>query len=114
MNAEERRPTLRNFGPDDLRSVARLESLFSDAVARGLIDCSEASFLGFLSTAEYCLRVGTRPAALFSYLVKERRSVAALADEDRALRSLRQYRAEGRENCPWLIPMKIKCPSNGG
>jgi hypothetical protein len=89
----QRGPTLASLCTEDLRSTSSLLALHRWAVRRRILVSSEAGLLAFLATAEYCLRVGENPAALFRTLVaRGQLQVATLEDEDRAVAALKNHR----------------------
>ena len=92
-------PTLASLCTEDLRSTSSLLALHHWAVRRKLLANSEAGLLALLATAEYCLRVGDNPAALFRTLVtRGQLQVATLEDEDRAVAALKKHRQGDQRN----------------
>jgi len=89
------KPVLRCVVPDDLRSAARLDALFAEAVVRGLVRESPVERLRFFAAAEHAQRVGRRnPCGLFAAVVRRGLwSFISQGDEDRALLALK-----GRES----------------
>lgn len=96
-------PSLRGVRAEDLASVASLEVLYGQAVAQGILADSEANFLGFLSTAAYCRRVGDDPPALFAHFIRNRHYPATLEDEDRAISAVKQGRSVNAEQRPRIL-----------
>jgi hypothetical protein len=97
------RPTLRTCRAEHLRSISALRSLFGDATALGYLTRSEGGLIDFISTAEYCLRVGDRPAALFVALLRRREfHAASQKDEDRACANLKRFLFERPKTSRWL------------
>lgn len=102
-------PNLKDFDSDDLGSVASLLAIHRDAVARGLVPNSENGLLGFLSTAQSCLRRGRNPATLFRWLIEARIwNEASLEDEDVAHEALK---AHFRDRHPPFLKKSIFPPS---
>lgn len=103
--------SLLSFTPEHLGSVPSLLALHRDAVARGLLPDSEDGLLGFLATAEGCLRRGRNPAALFRWLIEAGRfDRAAFQDEDVAHAAFKRYR---RSRHPTFLKTKPNNPSVG-
>lgn len=88
----EQEPDVRRVQLSDLRDAARLDSLFGQAVSRGLVRESAAEQLLFFAAAEHAKRVGRRnPCGLFAAVV--RRGLwrfISQADEERALMALKR------------------------
>lgn len=86
-------PDLRNVLPEHLIRTEDLLNLHDQAIAAGLIDRSEASQLDFLAYAERARAHGTRPGALFMWLLRGKRTkFITQADEDAAHARLRDHR----------------------
>lgn len=101
----ENPPTLPTLKAEHLTSVSALLSLHRDAVARGLVPESEHALLGFLSTAQSCLRRGQNPAAMFRWLIKRGLwNEATLGDEDLAHAARKRYL---RSRCPSFLKERI-------
>jgi hypothetical protein len=99
--------TLARFRTPHLRSIPALRTLYAEAVSGRLLPESEASFIAFIATAAYCLRVGNRPAALFVHLLRARvLSAPTLKDEDRACAALRRHLARERRGSAFLRPSR--------
>jgi hypothetical protein len=87
---------LRHVTAAELRDTPALLELFADAIARGLAEDSEYERLTFVATAEYALRVGVSPPALFASLINAGWKLRfAGQDEDQARRRL-EWHYHGR------------------
>ena len=104
----KRPPLLRDVGPEHLGNTADLLELYRQATHAGIIDTSEASELTFLAFAERARAHGTRPGALFTWLLRGKRTqFITQADEDAAHVRLREHRnaqgAIGKEGWPVAV-----------
>jgi hypothetical protein len=87
------KPDLRDVRAEHLERTQDLLELHGQAVAGGLIDSSESSQLEFFAYAERARAHGTRPGALFMWLLRGKRAkFITQADEDSAHARLREYR----------------------
>ncbi len=67
-----RKPALRHVEPEDLHDPQRLDALWRDAVASGLVQGGEASRLRFFGAAARAIRVAVRDrAAVFAAIVRK-------------------------------------------
>ncbi len=90
---QHRRPDLGNIQIHDLRHIARLESLFTQATKAGWIAPTEANALNFVSAAVRATTHRRDPVRHFIDIVKENDwKQIHLQDEDRARRLLIGYR----------------------
>ena len=99
---------LRDVRSEHLSSTKDLLELRRQAISAGIIDTSEASELTFLAFAERARAHGTRPGALFTWLLRGKRTqFITQADEDAAHARLREHRnaqgAIGKEAWPVVI-----------
>jgi hypothetical protein len=91
------------YRAEHLRTIPALRTLFRDTTALGYLTRSEGGFIDFISTAEYRMKVGERPAALFAALVRRRVfDAASQKDEDRACANLKRFLFERRETSRWF------------
>jgi len=83
---------LRRVRRDELQDVRRLRLRFDSAVASGLVEPGQASYLQFLAAAQRATRVGNHnPPGLFVAIVtRELWSYISQTDEERARALLRQ------------------------
>jgi hypothetical protein len=85
-------PTLRRLRPDDLENGHRLQMLFEQATAGGLVRPTEAQRLDFFAAAEHALRVAKRNSCgLFFAMIRGGWwHYISQEDEDRARVKLRR------------------------
>ena len=94
-----REPNLLDVRPEDLKSFARAQALFLQAVKAGWIRGSESDFLNWMAAA---IRANTAkkvrdPVRVFVSIVKGKRwELISQAQEDRARMLIGQYRDDGR------------------
>jgi len=106
------KPAWHRVAAGDLRSVARMASLFEQAVERGFVRECAGDRLRFFAAAEHALRVGTlNPCGLFITVVRYGLwKHLSQADENRALEKLRRLEVENGGNSPGHIPsVGAKC-----
>jgi len=93
QSATREYPCLQDIQAEDLRNTSRLLELHRQAVEAGRIGDSEAGRLDFFALAERARAHGNRPAALFAWLLREKRfGFITQADEDAAAHRLRALR----------------------
>jgi hypothetical protein len=99
--ADGRPPTLRRLTPEDLKSPARLQALFDQANATGLVGRTEARRLDFFAAAEHALRVAERNncGLFFSIIRNGWWHHISQEDEDHARAKLRSL-DDGPRRCP--------------
>lgn len=86
------KPILRSIGAGHLSDTGSLLSLHEQAIAAGLSDDSEASRIAFIALAERARSRGTKPEALFTWLLRNRKfEFITQADEDAAMRRLKEH-----------------------
>ncbi len=91
-NSGEKKPTLRDIAPEDLRDTERLIELHGQAVERGLVTSSEADRLRFFAAATHARSVGSNPPRLFAWMLgKGRFDFITQADEDDAQSRLKAF-----------------------
>lgn len=74
----------------DLKDANRLQTLYDEAAATGMVEACEANRLRVFALAEYAQSIGrTNPPGLFASLLRANRWYATLADEDRARSRIR-------------------------
>lgn len=90
---KEKPPTLKHLVVEDLRSTARLLSIFEQAVTAGVVGGGDGQRLNFVSAAEHALVKGTRnPCGLFMHIVKSKLwHFCTNDDEDAANERLKRH-----------------------
>jgi len=86
-------PTLQHIERADLTDIERVLELYSQAVQQRLIGSSEAERLTFVALAQHVLSCRAKnEGGLFRHLLKQKRyQCVTQADEDAALRRLKQH-----------------------
>ncbi|MEL6795197.1 MAG: hypothetical protein AAFO89_00075 [Planctomycetota bacterium] len=85
-------PNIRDIRPGDLSDTGRLLELHRQACTAGLASASEHGRLEFMALAERARTRGSKPAAMFYWLLRERKTAfITLADEDEAARRIREH-----------------------
>jgi hypothetical protein len=92
-------PKIYDVKKEDLESFGRTETLYFQAIKRGLIENSEASAINFLAAAVRARSVeaGDSVKVFMGIIRKKLWKNIRMADEDRALLALRKYRADNSE-----------------
>ncbi|MEO1597607.1 MAG: hypothetical protein AAFR78_03555 [Planctomycetota bacterium] len=102
-------PNIRDIRSGDLSDTDRLLELHRQACTLGLANASEHGRLEFMALAERARCRGTKPAAMFFWLLRERKSeFITLSDEDEAARRLRQHR---NQEPSWFTPDRPEPPA---
>jgi len=90
---QAREPDLNNVTDADLKDPRRLASLFKQARLRGWVRKTEAEIHAVFAAAAHSLRVGSRPAALFMWMLRHGRyETLCCLDEDNGRACLRTLR----------------------
>ena len=85
--------SLQDIRSEDLADTEAVMDLYRQAHEAGLSGRGEREKLEFVAMVERARAHGRRPGALFTWLLRERRSeFITQADEDRAIERLREYR----------------------
>lgn len=86
-------PRFSHIAPEDLSDMSRLLELYAQAVQLRVIPGSEAARLTFVGVAQHVLAARpTNPGGLFRHLLyRKRYSCVTHADEDAALRRLKEH-----------------------
>lgn len=92
-------PRITDVRKEDLESFGRTETLYFQAIKKGLIDSSEATAVNFLAAAVRArsVEVGDSVKVFMGIIRKKLWKNITMADEDRALLALRKYRVENPE-----------------
>ena len=89
--------SLQDIRSKDLADTEAVMELYDQAQEAGLSSGDERGKLEFVAMVERARAHGRRPGALFTWLLRERRSeFITQADEDRAIKRLREYRHGSR------------------